>query len=90
VKFARQATGDPSGLILTRDRSYHGASYAAMALSGDSRTISPVDPARYGVVHVPPPYAYRARSVSLDAECGTMAAARVAQTIDERGVSRLC
>ena len=85
VKFARQATGDPSGLILTRDRSYHGASYAAMALSGDSRTISPVDPARYGVVHVPPPYAYRCPFGSAsDAECGTMAAARVAQTIDER------
>src|SRR5512136_2657806 len=39
VKFARQAAGDPLGLIVTRDRSYHGASYAAMALSGDSRTM---------------------------------------------------
>ncbi len=59
VKFARQALGHPRGTILTRHRSYHGASYAAMALSGDSRTLAQADPSRYGVVHVPPPYAYR-------------------------------
>src|SRR5215470_1431984 len=33
VKFARQATGRPEGWIVTRERSYHGASYATMALS---------------------------------------------------------
>ncbi|MBV8973670.1 MAG: aminotransferase class III-fold pyridoxal phosphate-dependent enzyme, partial [Sinobacteraceae bacterium] len=33
VKFARQASGKARGWIITRDRSYHGASYAAMALS---------------------------------------------------------
>jgi len=38
VKFARQASGRPQGRIVTRERSYHGASYATMALSGDSRT----------------------------------------------------
>lgn len=38
VKLARQASAKPRGRIVTRDRSYHGASYAAMALSGDSRT----------------------------------------------------
>ncbi len=43
VKFARQASGKRAGKIITRDRSYHGASYAAMALSGDSRTQD-VDP----------------------------------------------
>jgi taurine--2-oxoglutarate transaminase len=59
VKFARQALGHPRGTIVTRNRSYHGASYGAMALSGDSRTLAQVDPTRFGVVHVPPPYAYR-------------------------------
>ena len=84
VKFARQASGDPLGLVITRDRSYHGASYAAMALSGDTRTSSQADPSRYGVVHVPPPYAYRCPFGSAsDAECGTAAAARVGKTIDE-------
>ena len=83
VKFARQASGQPAGLVVTRDRSYHGASYAAMAFSGDSRTMSQVDPARYGVVHVPPPYAYRCPFGSAsEAECGTLAAARIGQTID--------
>ncbi len=46
VKFARQASGKPRGWILTRDRSYHGASYAAMALSGDARVSPQVDPQR--------------------------------------------
>jgi len=85
VKFARQAAGDPLGLVITRDRSYHGASYAAMALSGDTRTLSQADPVRYGVIRVPPPYAYRCPFGSASpAECGTMAAAHVGRTIDER------
>ena len=45
--------------MITRERSYHGASYAAMALSGDSRTQRGIDPAAFRVKHVPPPYAYR-------------------------------
>ncbi|MGE5358682.1 MAG: aminotransferase class III-fold pyridoxal phosphate-dependent enzyme [Bacteroidales bacterium] len=86
VKFARQASGQPLGLVIARERSYHGASYAAMALSGDTRTASQVDPRRYGVVHVPPPYAYRCPFGShSDAECGTKAAAHVGRTIDEHG-----
>ena len=32
VKFARQAAGEPHGSVIARDRSYHGASYGAMAL----------------------------------------------------------
>src|SRR5215831_18170053 len=31
VKFARQAAGKARGWVITRERSYHGASYAAMA-----------------------------------------------------------
>ncbi len=59
VKFARQAAGRPRGRIIARDRSYHGASYGAMAFSGDSRTRALVEPGAFGVCHVPPPYAYR-------------------------------
>jgi taurine--2-oxoglutarate transaminase len=47
VKFARQASGRPKGKVVTRDRSYHGASYATMALSGDSRTSAHGE-ARFG------------------------------------------
>jgi taurine---2-oxoglutarate transaminase len=86
VKFARQASGLPQGWIITRDRSYHGASYATMALSGDSRTMTQIDPASFHVAHVPPPYAYRCPfGTKSDGACGQAAADCVAQSIDERG-----
>ena len=59
VKFARQAAGKPHGWVITRERSYHGASYAAMAFSGDARTAGRSIPQSLHVLHVPPPYAYR-------------------------------
>jgi taurine--2-oxoglutarate transaminase len=86
VKFARQAGGKPGGWIITRDRSYHGASYAAMALSGDSRTERQIDPRDFRAVHVPPPYAYRCPFGSAsEAECGERSASHVGRVIDERG-----
>ena len=86
VKFARQARRLPHGWVIARDRSYHGASYGAMALSGDSRTAAQVDPTAHHVHHVPPPYAYRCPFDSPDAEqCGIAAAASVAAAIDARG-----
>jgi taurine---2-oxoglutarate transaminase len=90
VKFARQASGRPRGWIITRDRSYHGASYAAMALSGDARTLQQVDPAAHQVVHVPPPYAYRCPfGTQSAAACGEAAAERIAATIDELGAGQV-
>lgn len=88
VKIARQASGKPRGVIITRDRSYHGASYAAMALSGDSRTRHQIDPAAFNVVHTPPPYAYRCPFGGRDErECGERSAQHVAHLIDERGAA---
>jgi taurine--2-oxoglutarate transaminase len=86
VKFARQAGRKPRGWVITRERSYHGASYGAMALSGDTRTAEQVDPTAHRVVRVPPPYAYRCpfQTRSADA-CGTAAAERIAAVIDARG-----
>jgi taurine--2-oxoglutarate transaminase len=90
VKFARQASGRPHGLVISRERSYHGASYAAMALSGDARTASQVDAAAFGVVRVPPPYAYRCPFGSADAaECGERSAAHVGAVIDREGAARV-
>ncbi len=89
VKFARQASGKPQGWIVTRDRSYHGASYAAMAFSGDSRTAEQVDAAAYHVVHAPPPYAYRCPFDSESAEsCGIAAAEHIAGVIDGLGADQ--
>ena len=86
VKFARQASKKGIGRIISRDRSYHGASYAAMALSGDARTASQASPATFGVVHVPPPYAYRCPFGTMtEDECGRAAARLVGRVIDTHG-----
>jgi taurine--2-oxoglutarate transaminase len=54
-----------------------------MALSGDSRTRHQVDPEAFGVLHAPPPYAYRCPYGSSTAEeCGRRAAAHVGELID--------
>ncbi len=86
VKFARQASDKPRGWVITRDRSYHGASYATMALSGDSRTAAQVDTAAFRVAHVPPPYAYRCPfGTRTGDECGIAASRAIGAAIDERG-----
>jgi taurine--2-oxoglutarate transaminase len=86
VKFARQASGQPRGWVVTRERSYHGASYAAMALSGDARTAAQADPELFRVLHVPPPYAYRCPfGTSSASACGLAAAAHIEALIAERG-----
>ncbi len=90
VKFARLARGLPLGRVFTRDRSYHGATYATMALSGDARSGDAARPAAYGVEHVPPPYAYRCPWDSRDAEdCGRRAAEYVTQRIKAHGAAQV-
>lgn len=90
VKFARQARGLPRGKVIARDRSYHGASYAAMALSGDARTQAQVDAQAWGVLHVPPPYAYRCPFGSdSDVQCGEYAVAAVADMINGHGTDAI-
>ena len=90
IKIARQAMGKPQGIVITRDRSYHGSTYLAMALSGDARTRAYVDPDAMGVSHVPPPYAYRCPfGSSNDAECGELGASAVAERIDGLGVANV-
>jgi taurine--2-oxoglutarate transaminase len=90
VKFARQASRKPKGKIITRDRSYHGASYAAMALSGDSRAAHQVDPDAFGVVRALPPYAYRCPFDSAsEEECGERSANHVAELVDVHGAAQV-
>ena len=90
VRIARQAAGRPRGLVITRDRSYHGASYMDMALSGDSRTSHQVDATAWGVRHVPPPYSYRCPfGTDTAEECGRRGAAAVAEAIEAEGVERV-
>jgi taurine---2-oxoglutarate transaminase len=90
VKLARQALRKPRGKIIARDRSYHGASYATMALSGDSRTAHQVDAQACGVVRALPPYAYRCPFGSASAaECGERSAAHIAELIDVHRVEQV-
>jgi taurine--2-oxoglutarate transaminase len=90
VKIIRQAFGKLRGVVIARDRSYHGSTHLAMALSGDSRTRAMIDPDAMGVSHVEPPYAYRCPFGSSDAaDCGNRAAAAIGQRIDHFGVERV-
>ena len=89
VKFARQASGRSQGQVVARDRSYHGASYATMAWSGDSRTRSQNESA-FGVLRVPPPYAYRCPyGTTTDAECAERNVAHIGAVIDHAGADNV-
>lgn len=57
IKLARAYTGKFK--ILTRYRSYHGASYGAIALTGDPRRYAWEPTVMPGVVHFLDPYKYR-------------------------------
>jgi taurine--2-oxoglutarate transaminase len=90
VKIIRQACGKLRGIVVARDRSYHGSTHLAMALSGDSRTRAMIDPDAMGVTHVEPPYAYRCPFGSNDdTDCGNRAAAAIGQRIDQFGAERV-
>ena len=56
IKIARQYTGRHK--IITRYRSYHGATYGAATAGGDPRRL-PNEPGISGIVRVHDPYAYR-------------------------------
>ncbi|HEY0502538.1 MAG TPA: aminotransferase class III-fold pyridoxal phosphate-dependent enzyme [Lysobacter sp.] len=90
VKIVRQASRKPRGAIIARDRSYHGSTHLAMALSGDSRTRTQINPGALDIHHVAPPYAYRCPFGSRNAdECGTLAAVAVAERIDQLGADHV-
>lgn len=57
IKLARAYTGKHK--ILTRYRSYHGASYGAIAITGDPRRLAWEPTVMPGVVHFLDPYRYR-------------------------------
>lgn len=56
IKIARLATGRPK--IVSRYRSYHGATLGALAATGDPRRL-PFEPGLAGVVRVLDPFCYR-------------------------------
>lgn len=78
VKMARAYT--KKWKIVTRYRSYHGATYGAIALSGDPRR-PPVEPAMPGVVRVFDPYCYRCSFGLTYPSCDLRCAEAVAEVI---------
>jgi taurine--2-oxoglutarate transaminase len=56
IKIAKMATGKQK--VIARYRSYHGATYGAISVTGDPRR-PPVEPGVPGIIRVLDPYCYR-------------------------------
>ncbi len=78
IKIARLYSGKFK--ILARYRSYHGATYGAVTLTGDPRR-PPVEPGIPGVVHVFEPYCYRCSFGHTYPGCGLECAEHVREII---------
>ena len=72
IKIARAFTKKHK--ILARYRSYHGATYGAISLTGDPRR-PPVEPTLPGIIHILDPYCYRCPFGLTHPECGLQCAA---------------
>jgi taurine---2-oxoglutarate transaminase len=82
VKTAKLLTGRSK--VITRYRSYHGATYGAMSLSGDPRHNINQGPIP-GVVHVLDPHCYRCPFKLTLPECETHCADHVEEVIKYEG-----
>lgn len=82
IKIARLYSGKFK--ILARYRSYHGASYGAISLTGDPRR-PPVEPGLPGVVHVLDPYCYRCSFSLSYPSCGLQCAKHIEEIILYQG-----
>jgi taurine--2-oxoglutarate transaminase len=78
IKIARAYTKKHK--ILARYRSYHGATYGAITLTGDPRR-PPVEPGLPGIVHVFDPYCYRCAFGLTYPECGIQCVENIAEVI---------
>ncbi len=78
IKMARWYTGRHK--ILSRYRSYHGATHAALKAGGDARGWNTTD-GLTGVVHVLPPYCFRCPFGLRYPSCGIRCAAHVEEVI---------
>ena len=82
IKMARWATGRRK--IVSRYRSYHGATHAAMSLGADARGRNTLD-GLTGVVRALPPYCYRCPFGLSYNSCGIRCAAHVEDVIQFEG-----
>lgn len=82
IKIARWYTGRHK--IISRYRSYHGATHATLSAGGDARRWNTPD-GLTGVVHVLPPYCYRCPFGLRYPSCGIRCAAHVEEVIHFEG-----
>jgi len=86
IKMARFYTGRHK--IMARYRSYHGATFGAIALTGDYRRL-PVEPAMPGVVHFLDPYCYRCPFGWTKETCHRECISHVEEIINYEGPDRI-
>lgn len=86
IKLARFFTGRHK--ILSRYRSYHGATHGAIALTGDYRRL-PVEPALPGAVHFLDPYCYRCPFGWTKETCHRECISHVEEIIQYEGPDRI-
>lgn len=86
IKMARFYTGKHK--IMARYRSYHGATYGAIALTGDYRRL-PVEPALPGVVHFLDPFCYRCPFGWTRENCHRECIKHIEEVINYEGPDRI-
>ena len=82
IRIARLVTGRRK--IVTRYRSYHGATAGAASAGGDPRRL-PAEPFLPGIVRVQDPYRYRCQFCRDRADCTLMCEAHIEETIQFEG-----
>lgn len=82
IKIARMFTGRTK--IITRYRSYHGATFGAISAGGDPRRL-PVEPGIPGIVRVFDPYCYRCIFGKEPATCHRECISHIEQVIQFEG-----
>jgi taurine--2-oxoglutarate transaminase len=86
IKLARFYTG--RNKILSRYRSYHGATYGSIALTGDYRRLA-VEPAMPGTVHFLDPFCYRCPFGQEPQSCQRQCIAHVEEVIRYEGPDKV-
>jgi len=82
IKIAKAYTGRPK--IISRWRSYHGATYGAMSVTGDPRRL-PNEPGIPGMVRVWDPFCYRCFFDKTYPECKVFCADQIREVIEVEG-----
>ena len=86
IKLARFYTGRHK--ILARYRSYHGATYGSIALTGDYRRLA-VEPAMPGGVHFLDPFCYRCPFGQMKETCKRECIAHLEEVIRYEGPDKI-